>query len=209
MSGLSLRINTWNVGRTHVTLWVFCLIGDDHCRRDHSPGYGFLALSDDTQFCVYHGGLAGPPFPKCLQRSALEALHQPRCHTGPPQRAELRLLPTAWLGGSVVLPPGGHTNHVVSSDLPPTLGCCHVAWRAGPSSRHQFRKHPALPSPYLPLDQNRGGGVWCHRDETWRLSQTCNTRKKKARITWFCLYLAASLEICSHLLQSPRQPCGL
>lgn len=107
MSGLSLRINTWNVGRTHVTLWVFCLIGDDHCRRDHSPGYGFLALSDDAQFCVYHGGLAGPPFPKCLQRSALEALHQPRCHTGPPQRAELRLLPTAWLGGSVVLPQVG------------------------------------------------------------------------------------------------------
>lgn len=106
-------------------------------------------------------------------------------------------------------PPGGHTNHVVSSDLPPTLGCCHGVWRAGPRSRHQFRKHPALPSPYLPLDQNRGGGVWCHRDETWRLSQTCNTRKKKVRITWFCLYLAASLEICSHLLQSPCQPCGL
>lgn len=103
----------------------------------------------------------------------------------------------------------------------PTTSCpltCHrpsdaVTWPGGQVPAPDTSSGNTPPFPALTCHWIRTEevvcGVWCHRDETWRLSQTCNTRKKKARITWFCLYLAASLEICSHLLQSPRQPCGL
>lgn len=87
-------------------------------------------------------------------------------------------------------PCSGHANYAESRGLPPTLrhGVQH---RAGSSLRCRFRTHPALPGPYPPLDQDRGGGVRCHRDETWRLSRNWNPRKEKARISGFCLYLAA------------------
>lgn len=58
--------------------------------------------------------------------------------------------------------------------------------------------------PYLPLDQNRRGGVRRHRDRARRLSRNCNTRKK-ARIRRLCLCPAAAWGTA---LSRPSQEAG-
>lgn len=91
-------------------------------------------------------------------------------------------------------PPCGPVDHTVSSDLPPTLRRWGPARGQVPASNAGLGNTLPFPGPYPPLDQNRGGGVRGHRDEAWRLSRNWNPKKKKARISWVCLYLPAVLE---------------
>lgn len=91
-------------------------------------------------------------------------------------------------------PPCGPVDHTVSSDLPPTLQRWGAARGQVPASNAGLGNTLPFPGPYPPLDQNRGGGVRRHRDEAWRLSRNWNPKKKKARISWVCLYLPAVLE---------------
>lgn len=90
----------------------------------------------------------------------------------PPQHTELRS--TLQVTTALDFPPWrSHSHHgpawCTSRTLQPNPGSAGCPLSKLAAAGAGFTEYRGVPGPYLPLDQNRRGGAWCHRHRAWGL----------------------------------------